>query len=174
MSCWLIFHRFVILCAASQRRHLVSSVPTLSPLFAFQLIHVLLLFTCTSAIIMRLHEHNTHTIIYVCLWMYEFNIYSVYACVCMKTQYSHIYLCLLVNVCVSMSVCVSMCWCVCVLILLCYHSHHIHPILFALARFCVLCLLMRPILQQHKCQTHVQKMTDFVMAFWHKIDLRLE
>ena len=151
MSCWLIFHRFVILCAASQRRHLFSSVPTLILLFAFQLIHVLLLFTCTSLIIMRLHEHNTHTIIYICMCVYECmsSIYTQYMLVFVWTQYTHIYICLPVNVCVSMSVCVSMCWCVCVLILLCYHSHHIHPILFALARFCVLCLLMRPILQQH-------------------------
>ena len=111
MSCWLIFHRFVILCAASQRRHLVSSVPTLIPLFAFQLIHVLLLFTCTSLIIMRLHEHNTHTIIYVCLWMYEFNIYSVYACVCMNTIQTYLYM--------SARECMCFYECLCEYVLMC-------------------------------------------------------
>ena len=109
MSCWLIFHRFVILCAASQRRHLVSSVPTLIPLFAFQLIHVLLLISCTSAIIM--HEHNTHTIIYVCLWMYEFNIYSVYACVCMNTIHTYFYM--------SAGECMCFYECLCEYVLMC-------------------------------------------------------
>ena len=116
------------------------------------------------------YAHN-----HICVFMNVWVQYILSICLCLYEHNTHIfiYICLLVNVCVSMSVCVSMCWCVCVLILLCYHSHHIHPILFALARFCVLCLLMRPILQQHKCQTHVQEITDFVMAFWHKIDIGL-
>ena len=133
-------------------------------------------FTFCSWSVVRLQLLCMNTIrtqSYMCVYECMSSIYTQYMLVFVWTQYTHINICLPVNVCVSMSVCVSMCWCVCVLILLCYHSHHIHPILFALARFCALCLLMRPILQQHKCQTHVQKITDSVMAFWHKIDIGL-
>ena len=164
----------MILCAASQRRHLISSLPTLIPLFAFQLIHVLLLFTCTSLIIMRLHEHNTHTIICVCVYECMSSIYTQYMLVFVWTQYTHIYILMSARECM----CFYECLCEYVLMCLCFDpsmlSFPSHPS-HSLCSCSILCALpsneanTSTTQMSNPCSKNYRFRNGILTWNWHKI-----